>query len=613
LTLLGLRSHTYSFTVLALRSLSIVFEPSLQEQYPAYEIGRRLYSARVLPPQHLQNLSLKVRFGLDGARIKMVPSKMLCRPKLGECTQEEVLAAVDSSFNVEVTSTISSNLTLKLLLLPMDPGDSSSSSTYTIRLTVDTLLDRLEELALEMSKLRGEVDSLQEFDPPQSAETLKRLREITQQRDDLLREAYKEQASVDRDVGSNRKVTFLAVGMTGTGKSELCRWMTGNQALCTPSSSTKSHTSEVIVVDGMPFNDPKLLSNIEWLDTPGRGDTRGYSKDSELWNQTVYQLRNRESRNINAIVWVLNGAWQRGTAGRKLMLRELRRTFGMELYRHLCVVLNFLPHPANKSLYEEELSFQEKKFMDWILETEMEMFNWSARLFGDVESEVRGLRIYGLNIHPKYYSQKPTGLPLSAPYLSSFPPFSHPVGVASLVNLFKDAQGETAKHGYKALDPGNLHPRIGPGLLLSGNYSKTCKPVPSEQTAHVYIVGMELSSEDRAVLVPESAECGDPDAKLWPLSWPKQVRAPSNLSESFTSAVFDLALPTDFKGKNQKQKLCFCEAPKCNESWRFGQRLNISIVGCSSSPITKASVNLGAIIGKAAKGAMQDQAESVDQ
>ena len=99
---------------------------------------------------------------------------------------------------------------------------------------------------------------------------------------------------MDRDVGSNRKVTFLAVGMTGTGKSELCRWMTGNQALCTPSISTKSHTSEVIVVDGMPFNDPKLLSNIEWLDTPGRGDTRGYSKDSELWNQTVYQLRNRE-------------------------------------------------------------------------------------------------------------------------------------------------------------------------------------------------------------------------------------------------------------------------------------------------------------------------------
>ena len=29
---------------------------------------------------------------------------------------------------------------------------------------------------------------------------------------------------------------------------------------------------------------------------------------------------------------------------------------------------------------------------------EMEMFNWSARLFGDVESEVRGLRIYGLSL-----------------------------------------------------------------------------------------------------------------------------------------------------------------------------------------------------------------------
>ncbi|CAE7422975.1 unnamed protein product [Symbiodinium sp. CCMP2592] len=277
--------------------------------------------------------------------------------------------------------------------------------------------------------------------------------------------------------------------MTGTGKSELCRWMTGNQELCTPSSSTKSHTSEVIAVDGMPFNDPKLISNIEWLDTPGRGDTRGYSKDSELWNQTVYQLRNRGSRSINAIVWVLNAAWQRGTAGRKLMLRELRRTFGVELYRHLCVVLNFLPHPANKSLYQEELSFQKKKFTDWILETEVDMFNWSTYLFDEVQKEVSSLRIYGVSIHPKYYGLKPKDLPLSAPYLSSFPPFSHPVGLASLISLFKDTQDEIGKQGYSALDPGNLHPRVGPGLVVSGSYTKTCKIAPAVRIAHVNIAG----------------------------------------------------------------------------------------------------------------------------
>ena len=62
-----------------------------------------------------------------------------------------------------------------------------------------------------------------------------------------------------------------------------------------------------------------------------------------------------------------------GTAARELMLKELRQSFGIHLYKHLSLVLNFLPHHANSSLNEEELAFQKKKFVSWIMKREDQM------------------------------------------------------------------------------------------------------------------------------------------------------------------------------------------------------------------------------------------------
>ena len=53
-------------------------------------------------------------------------------------------------------------------------------------------------------------------------------------------------------------LTFLTVGLTGTGKSELCLWMTADSKHCKPSSSTTSNTSEVIRVKPA-FGDPKRV------------------------------------------------------------------------------------------------------------------------------------------------------------------------------------------------------------------------------------------------------------------------------------------------------------------------------------------------------------------
>ena len=380
-----------------------------------------------------------------------------CHPKLRECRSETVLHLPANGLRARMDPSVSGNLTLMVKLLPRElPVWENLTNTYIISVSVIDMLEELERLAREISKLKADQDSLQDFESATSKEVGMQLKAIVQRRDALLRQAYEEK-SLQKD--SATTLTFLAVGLTGTGKSELCRWMTGNLDKCTPSSGTTSNTSEVIRVPSLPFADRKMPSRIEWIDTPGRGDTRGEAKDKELWNHTMQNLLDQGDRRIDSIVWVMNAAWQRGTASRDMMLKELRRSFGIHLYPHLSIVLHFLPHSANKTQYAEQLQIQKEKYAAWIMSVEEEMFNWSAKHRLGVEQQVRGLDVYGVSIHPKYYEQKPDGLPLSSPYLSKFPPFSHPAGADSLFRLFNTTR---ANH-IAPLRVDNLHPQIGPG------------------------------------------------------------------------------------------------------------------------------------------------------
>ena len=154
-----------------------------------------------------------------------------------------------------------------------------------VTVSVFELLDKLRETALEISTLQAKIDSLQGFDGEKSlVETREKLLKVTKERDELLWKAYKEERKDSYDPTKLGIPAFLAVGLTGTGKSELCRWMTGNLEKCISSSSTESNTSEVVRVTGNAFSDQNLPL-MEWIDTPGRGDTRGESKDAELWNK----------------------------------------------------------------------------------------------------------------------------------------------------------------------------------------------------------------------------------------------------------------------------------------------------------------------------------------
>lgn len=376
--------------------------------------------------------------------------------------------------------------------------------------------------------------------------------------------------------------------------------MTGNLDKCTPSSGTTSKTSEVIRVQSLPFKDPKMSPMIEWIDTPGRGDTRGQAEDAELWNSTMRNLLSQSESRIDNIVWVMNAAWQRGTADRDLMLRELRRSFGIQLYPHLSIVLNFLPHSANKTQFAEELATQKEKYADWIMSVEDEMFSWGEEARRGVEKQVKALAVYGVSIDPKHYRLKPDGLPLSAPYLRKFPPFSHPAGAADLLRLFNSTR-ERKVRGAPGLLVNNSHPRIGPGILqsldeiscdLCGFHAQadqglggTPNLVPGLIGKRLRLRGTDLSMDDGAIAVPRSAECGDPDAKQWPPSWHRRIARSRNLTSNVKATHIDVLLSA---ASGISRKLCFCEAPNCNESWRFGQGgLDIPPSGYCPEPFHK--------------------------
>lgn len=532
----------------------IVLGSQCKEEFSKYEIRVRHYETNLVRTANLKNLSVQVIFGLDRKHMKLESTVHSCSENVSNCTNVPILQHPDSEhkLNVEMNLATSSTFSLKLMLLPRDSSALNLNNTYVVTVSVFELLDKLRETALEISTLQAKIDSLQGFDGEKSlVETREKLLKVTKERDELLWKAYKEERKDSYDPTKLGIPAFLAVGLTGTGKSELCRWMTGNLEKCISSSSTESNTSEVVRVTGNAFSDQNLPL-MEWIDTPGRGDTRGESKDAELWNKTMENLMEKGDRHIDTIVWVINAAWQRGTAARELMLKELRQSFGIHLYKHLSLVLNFLPHHANSSLNEEELAFQKKKFVSWIMKREDQMYNWTSWLRRGVEDQVNNLRVYGVSLNPKSYSQVPQGLPLSAPYLSKFPPFSCPAGVGSLMSLFNATLSQRKLPKIKELKVDNPHPQIGPGTLGSlQSLAFTCRfqmmdrhQLSQVAALSVGIEGKMLSGDDGAILVPKTADCGDPSANGWPSDWQQLIQKPKNVSVSNDSARFFLPMPS---------------------------------------------------------------------
>ena len=97
--------------------------------------------------------------------------------------------------------------------------------------------------------------------------------------------------------------------------------------------------------------------------------------------------------------------------------------------------------------------------------------------------------------------------------------------------------------------------------------------VPGLAGKRLFLKGTGLSAEDGAILVPSSADCGDPHAKEWPPSWQKHISRLQDLTSNFDAAHVDFLAPSDTgsDASAPSHKICFCEAPNCSQSWRFGQ------------------------------------------
>lgn len=586
LELRGLRRSSYTFTVLALRNLVPSLSIPADESFAPYDPKRHVYDVDIIKPD-MDSLMLSTKFDMDQTRMRVAISANSCAANASCST----LRTANSPGSVDVDVNISAmtcplNVTLVIALRPAEDIDmTGNASTYTVSLMIFTIKDRLKHLLWQISELKARIATGQEVDSQDVAENVKKLAEASRSRDELLRRAQR--ARECRATGSHERFTFLAVGVTGTGKSELCRWMTGNETACPSSDSLGSHTEEVQQVPAHAFADA-CQPLIEWIDTPGRGDTRGKNHDAKLWNNTMTQLKdaNTKATRIHRIVWVINAAWKRATDVRELMLKELRMSFGVDLYKNLAIVLNFLPRTANKTAYSEIKQRHKERFVEWIMQREDVMFQWHPDLRKGVEDEVNNIDIYGININPKYLMEKPSDVPISTPYLNLFYPFSD-AGVDDLTALLTSTVNQTRGGHSLLLD--NPHPRVGPGQANNVSLALTCGPwqrhgpwqgkfdywKPSKRGDKYWEPGAALitfeahgkyfSDGDKALLLPESASCGDRSAERWPDRWRTKVLStkphlPGNQSTTFQS---------EFQGT----QVCFCEASGCNESWRFGQKL----------------------------------------
>jgi len=363
---------------------------------------------------------------------------------------------------------------------------------------------------------------------------------------------------------------------------------------CSSSDSMESHTGDVHRINAHAFGDTRFQPLIEWIDTPGRGDTRGASYDEKLWNQTMSKLleRGQSGARIDRIVWVVNAAWQRATEVRNRMLQELRMSFGVDLYKNLVIMLNFLPHSANRTEYEEVKQRQKEKFVNWIMKREDEMFEWPAVLRVAVEEEVKNIQVFGADLNPKYLQEKPGDVPVSAPYLRNFPPFSHPSGVADLMEMIYQTwvKRQTGESVGLLLD--NPHPRIGPGKVekissfklncgwtVPDEYvKKKAKELVIKPVAEIEVHGKSFSEWDKALVIPQNFDCGVRNPDDWSFEktpWFQQV-LPTSVGEENTSTTIQTSTWTE----GNRQKLCFCEAPACNETWRFGQEQPLPAEHC---------------------------------
>ena len=145
------------------------------------------------------------------------------------------------------------------------------------------------------------------------------------------------------------KISIIALGQTGSGKSLFCKLFSRSDTFVS-ASSTESVTTQI---NSMTFNNEEKKAEIFLIDTPGSDDSRGPQQDEE--NLKLTQKFITEQQRINCIIIVMNFQSPRFTNSFKTSIKNICRCFPLpDFWNHVII---FLTHCK----FENEENEREQK------------------------------------------------------------------------------------------------------------------------------------------------------------------------------------------------------------------------------------------------------------
>ncbi|CAE7039354.1 HET-E1, partial [Symbiodinium sp. KB8] len=321
---------------------------------------------------------------------------------------------------------------------------------------------------------------------PEEVLSLRRARNF------LLKETYDVYRGQQKRNDMQQK-TILLTGLTGAGKSAACRFLTMNES-CSYSNSWNSHTKNVSEISGHAFSD-EIQPRLRIFDIPGFGDTEGAAVNERQFSQTIRHVA------------------------------TVQESIRLQTVREAVPIVNFVPRMQYAS-QEELMSKWIEEFRAFLLSEEREFI---------------------VDMNPMYLEGN-LPVALSAPMVSSLPPYSMPMNLVELLQAVADI----GKSSGKKLVVNAACPLRGYGEVDEDRTSYTTRATRDGSLMTVKLQGQFLGKGDSLLAQSASFGCGHAPAQFLVLL--------SHREAANETAIFEALLPyrvSEWRGV----RLCFREAP----------------------------------------------------
>jgi len=233
--------------------------------------------------------------------------------------------------------------------------------------------------------------------------------------------------------------TVVLVGATGSGKSNLANFLTGNATLFATGDSGTSVTKEAQVERGFFFNNP-TLGTVEVVDTPGLQDTEGVVADKIQWDKVVEKLT-KVVKQAHALVLVLSGpAIGRWTNEVTKAMKQLRVSFGQDFWRSLYIIVT----RAKLSSDTEEEIRRTRKFM---LQTEEQIVG-VGYVNAAIREKIEKLPVYRLDMDPNLLDEQKRRRTFTIKRARDLVGFS----LGEVIQLDQELKAECSRNGFAYFD-----------------------------------------------------------------------------------------------------------------------------------------------------------------